>query len=150
MPRHWNVYRKGWRKPADQRTQCVYVMESGIGACKVGRSRNPGERSKDISIGSPTGARLYYAICLRFQDACKLEKLVHGELKQMGRGASGEWFYISAEAVSGLIEATADRVGLPWVPDPVYGFGRSRIDTGGTNAVNVAPISKLAKRAFPR
>jgi hypothetical protein len=131
----YRLYENGARKKAsrckDIRTQCVYVIEGASNACKVGRSRNVGRRSRDLDVASPTGARVYYAICLRFQDACRLEKLVHKKLKSTGRHAHGEWFYISAEAASGLIEQVADRAGLAWVPDLTYGFGRDPVDTYG-------------------
>ena len=83
----------------------LYIMENPRipGEVKIGRSKNPEERARQLSNGHP------FWLVVRRSYGCKgfLEKTLHQRLKsrRVGGGPGTEWFKVSVEQASVLIES---------------------------------------------
>lgn len=83
----------------------LYIIQSDVtGAFKVGRSKNPERRLKQLQTGSPYKLKL---ICV-LENKGYQEKLLHSQLNESGRRCKGEWFdfdligYLPDNIVEGL------------------------------------------------
>jgi hypothetical protein len=83
----------------------LYIMENPRvpGEVKIGRSHNPEERAKQLS----TGHNFRLAVRRSYGTKGFLEKTLHKKLKsrQVEGGAGVEWFSVSVEQASLLIES---------------------------------------------
>ncbi|MFB9143543.1 GIY-YIG nuclease family protein [Vibrio artabrorum] len=88
-----------------QRAQLLYVIrQSGTNYCKIGISKDPKKRLRDMQTSSPTKLKLSLVFETK-KNAIKLEKSLHKAFHK--QRANGEWFLdISDEKV---IETIADR-----------------------------------------
>jgi Meiotically up-regulated gene 113 len=102
----------------------VYVLAISGASVKVGVSSHPAQRVKQIQVDVDRPVRVFWAVRLKRADAFRLEKQVHKRLKEVGRHAMGEWFYVAPETAVAVIQAEIKRMRLRTVPDLVYGFSR--------------------------
>ena len=67
----------------------LYIIQSDVtGAFKVGRSKNPKTRLRQLQTGSPYQLKL---VCV-LENTGYQEKLLHQRLDVSGRRCKGEWF----------------------------------------------------------
>lgn len=67
----------------------LYIIQSDVtGAFKIGRSKDPVKRLKQLQTGSPYKLKL---ICVLHEQG-KKEKDLHKRLNESGRRCKGEWF----------------------------------------------------------
>ena len=67
----------------------LYIIQSDVtGAFKVGRSKSPIRRLKQLQTGSPYQLKL---VCI-LENKGYQEKLLHRRLDESGRRCKGEWF----------------------------------------------------------
>lgn len=85
----------------------VYVMTSGLGLVKIGKSGDPEGRRKSIELASGTLLELHYATPRR-PDAGLLELFAHHILRDKRR--SGEWFDVSASVAVAAVNEAARQV----------------------------------------
>ena len=88
-----------------QRAQLLYVIrQSGTNYCKIGISKDPKKRLREMQTSSPTKLKLSLVVETK-KNAIKLERSLHKAFHK--QRANGEWFLdISDEKV---IETIADR-----------------------------------------
>ena len=67
----------------------LYVVQSDVsGAIKIGRSKNPEKRLKQLQTGSPYKLRLLASV----RNKGLLEKSLHESLRPFKQACKGEWF----------------------------------------------------------
>ena len=67
----------------------LYIIQSDqTGALKIGRSKNPKNRLKQLQTGSPYKLKLLVSV----NDKGHLEKRLHERLKNYKAACKGEWF----------------------------------------------------------
>ena len=91
---------------ADSTPDSLYVLVNPRipGEIKIGRSRTPFERAKQLS----NGQNFRLVVKHLYKDKGFLEKTIHNKLKrrQVQEGAGTEWFKVSAKEADTLIKAT--------------------------------------------
>lgn len=105
----------------------VYVICAGDSAVKIGVSRDPGNRAKQLQVAQDKVVRVFWATRLETDEAFRLEKEVHDALKRTQGRACGEWYYIAPETAVSVIQERIKTVGF-WVkPDPWFGVFREEV-----------------------
>lgn len=79
----------------------VYIMNAA-GAYKVGVSKNPTSRVRQLQTGNPDTIELVHAVTACGIDAYKAEACIHDFLKERGQHLRGEWFQLSISDLSQL------------------------------------------------
>lgn len=75
---------------------CLYIISNGDGAIKVGVSKNPTKRVKQLQTGNENRLELLFYEefeCPR-EKVFKVEHMVHRELRNRCQKRVGEWFYL--------------------------------------------------------
>lgn len=86
----------------------MYIIADQNNHIKVGISKNPDKRIKQLQTGHPTKLQLIYVEefeCSR-NHLLKIEELVHRKISEKYKHASGEWFEASSnqiEEIKGII-----------------------------------------------
>lgn len=81
----------------EKETAYIYMITDLNDCVKIGISRDPNKRLKQIQTGHPTKLSLYYIEefnCTR-NHLLKVEKLLHREIASQYEKLNGEWFRIS-------------------------------------------------------
>ena len=69
-------------------SQYLYIIQSDkTGSLKIGRSKNPEKRLKQLQTGSPFSLRLIFAA----KNKGHMEKTIHERLKRFKERRKGEW-----------------------------------------------------------
>lgn len=102
--------------PAPVGSVAVYVMAAGS-ATKIGLSRNPRSRARNIQVGHDLEVRLVWAVRLHRADAALLERETHRYLRTTPGFKRGEWYSLSADTAIEAIRAQIKRLGLQSTPD---------------------------------
>lgn len=74
----------------------IYIISNDLGYIKVGVSKNPNRRVKQLQTGNEHKLTLLFMEefrCERKHLLC-IEKEIHKNLKQMATKCVGEWFYL--------------------------------------------------------
>lgn len=74
----------------------LYIISNGEGAIKVGLSKNPDKRVKQLQTGNENHLSLLFYEefeCPR-KKVFKIEKMVHRDLATRCKKRVGEWFYL--------------------------------------------------------
>ena len=74
----------------------IYIISDDNGYMKIGVSKNPEKRLKQLQTGHPTNLKLLYTeefYCKR-NHLLKIEALIHKEIKNIAHRVKGEWFEI--------------------------------------------------------
>ncbi len=145
--------------------QSVYIMTSGKSRFKVGISKHPTKRVKQLQTGNPDPIKLLWVSEMKEGiKASSAESTIHSVLKEMGLHATGEWFNMSddqvvelastmkrcleEEAVAAPPQSTSSTLKdfeslFPHAPvAPPKGFeGRGAVGGGGTGAPYSTPIA---------
>lgn len=75
----------------------IYMITDEDGCVKIGISRDPNKRLKQLQTGHASKLSLYHTEefnCTR-NHLLKIEKLLHREISNSHKKANGEWFKIS-------------------------------------------------------
>jgi len=74
----------------------LYIISNGEGAIKVGLSKHPEKRVKQLQTGNENSLSLLF--CEEFEcsreKVFKIEKMVHKNLSMRCKKRVGEWFYL--------------------------------------------------------
>lgn len=82
---------------APRMTRCVYIIEEeGTGLYKIGVSRNPPHRRRDLQRGNPRDLRIVHAI--NSDEPRATEQAIHAALDEYR--VSGEWFELPMGVVT--------------------------------------------------
>lgn len=97
-------------RPAIHEYEYIYVMSSpDLNAIKVGRSKDPCARRKELNIALPFELDIKIAMGGHYSDIVLLEWKAHDLMKAMGMHVRGEWFSASvSEAMVVLNECAKD------------------------------------------
>lgn len=77
----------------------IYIIADGEGYIKVGVSSSPEKRMKQLQTGHASRLRLIYSEefrCSR-KHLLRVENMVHGEIGNVYKRYSGEWFKVDEE-----------------------------------------------------
>ena len=80
----------------------MYIIGNDIGYIKVGVSKNPKRRLKQLQTGNEHKLTLLYTEefeCKRIH-LLRIEKAVHKELKKVSTKCMGEWFFVDTEDIT--------------------------------------------------
>jgi hypothetical protein len=109
--------------------EAVYIMEAGEQAIKIGRSKNPRQRARDLQIGQEKHIRVVYYIWLSRPDTVKLESAIHKLLRGAKVPGMGEWYYLPADTGIKIVEKMAEKLGLDFIRESrivwVEGIGKT-------------------------
>lgn len=119
----------------------VFKAESGV---KVGRSRDPAMRLKQVQAASSSLLELRYSTSIR-EDASLVEALAHKALND--RRISGEWFAVAAEEAVAAVENAVAECDLRPQPTPRRRRVMSPRGRGMIPVVFRVPVSMAAKIA---
>ena len=74
----------------------IYIISDNQNRIKVGISKNPEKRLKQLQTGHPNKLSLIFTEEFECERAhlLKIEALIHKELRNRTRHMKGEWFYI--------------------------------------------------------
>ncbi|RYE93391.1 MAG: GIY-YIG nuclease family protein [Oxalobacteraceae bacterium] len=88
----------------------IYVIAaSPEGPCKVGLSKHPDKRLRQLQTGHPVRLTLHHTLAVDVQKVALLERIIH---KTIGyRKTHGEWFDMSVEDAIGEVEFAMIRYG---------------------------------------
>lgn len=88
-------------------SNCIYVIESGGGYCKIGITRNPSTRIKSVAYG--TGLKITKQMILSTNiDAKQVEASMHKSLKSSC--VFGEWFTIDFGLACECVQLTLSSI----------------------------------------
>ena len=79
----------------------VYIISNNQDAIKVGISKHPDKRLKQLQTSNPNKLSLLFTEefeCSR-NHLLKIEKLIHRELTNISKGRVGEWFKVGEEEI---------------------------------------------------
>jgi len=77
----------------------IYIISDNNGYMKIGVSKNPKVRLKQLQTGHPTKLEILFTeefYCKR-SHLLKIETLIHKKVKTIAQKVKGEWFEISLE-----------------------------------------------------
>lgn len=102
----------------------VYIISDNNGYIKIGISKDPEKRLKQLQTGYPTKLKILFTeefYCKR-NHLLKIESLIHKKVKDIATRVNGEWFEISQDKLQEIkdtiiicrIQYENDEVGLKY------------------------------------
>lgn len=92
---------------------CLYAITTNENEyVKIGYSKCPGRRLRDLQTGSPYELFLLFYIEVRKEDAKKLEKAMHAVVPTVGGAGRGEWWVMDHEKIAGFFLGAAEALGI--------------------------------------
>lgn len=113
------------------RNPFVYVIQSQLGPCKVGKGHGP-TRLKELQPGSFVPLFLRHSIPTPGLDPLRVEGLAHKALR--AHRLMGEWFDVTPEVAKEAIETVLEQIASGQIPARNPGFV----------TVNVAVLPEMA------
>jgi hypothetical protein len=90
----------------------VYIMEV-CGRVKIGLSRDPGKRLRQIQNAQPDPVHLVPdAMWMSLADAVRVERAIHKALAGSRFHSMGEWYFMDRETAAGVVARTIERCGV--------------------------------------
>lgn len=109
-------------RPENRCVNSVYVLCADDHAVKIGVSRDPGKRAKQIQSGQDRKICIYWAVELWRPQAIELERRLHERLRKQTTHIRGEWYLLSPAQAVAEIKREISRCCFQSDPHPLYGM----------------------------
>lgn len=81
----------------------VYIIQSELGLYKIGRSKHPQKRIKQLQTSSPYKLKLIHTILCNTRPAFHLENRLHSLLRFNKTISRNEWFKLDSSTIDWLL-----------------------------------------------